>query len=92
MNLIVFMLWPLMNESAPVVHISHKRMRRKSASIWPLIGEESQQNWKDGPSEFNGRQEHAPLALHGLCWWNRCSNVRPTANHYEAFEPFLFPS
>src|ERR1039457_6951992 len=36
-------------------------------------------------------QEHARLALPGLCWWNCRSKVRPAANHYEALEPILFP-
>jgi hypothetical protein len=91
MSPIVFMLWPLMNETASVAHNSHKRMRRMPASIWALIGEKDQQKWKSGPSAINGRQQHARLALQGFYWWNRSSNVRPAANHYEAFEPFLFP-
>jgi hypothetical protein len=43
------MLWPFINESAPVVHISHKRIQQMPASIWPLVEGKDQQNRKSGP-------------------------------------------
>jgi hypothetical protein len=46
---IVFTLWSLINESAALVHISHKRMRYMPAWSWPLVEGKDQQNRKRGP-------------------------------------------